>query len=1097
MNNDQTSLHQSIASNKFYPPIINQSQSLPRHHLIADQLEALAPSKKIVVVEAQAGQGKTMLVHQFLDQQGFPYIWYQVGSEDNDPVILISALQLALSRSIDDFSSPQLTEILEKGQVGPMDLQGCANILLHDIDSCLETDIYIVFDDLHLISHSTLTNNLLDYLIDTSPPRLHFIFTSRHPLQLNARLLKNNPHQVYLGTDDLALDSAQISSLYREIFDLEITRNEAEEIFEITNGWIMGIVLSAHPLSRKQSEDQKGERRPRKLSKRISDGSDGIILSFFKEEIFSHVPPELHQTFMKLSYLDEIDIRLARKLANIDDIELHLDRMANENFFVYRLDDQNQVFRFHHLFQEFLQLLGRNSLGKEIIGAIYRLAADYYLENDLVEKALKALRSGEDYPRMEMVLQSRGLQLLSANRTVTILGILQTVPEKTLLEHGWLTFFQGLLATDFTPRQTLPFFESCIKQFADEREEAGELMSLSQIIYFHFVISGCYKVGSRLLERTRDLFERNHQILPDEIGIIVARNLAAGYCFFDGNIDQARKYATLAAKLATAKDSKNFIATTRFILGYIELLSGNLSSATMETERSFSLASDPLVGMSNRLTLHVMQLCGLSMSGNLPGFVHQKEMVKKSIDQVVVRQTIAAPYLYVWSGIGQISIGAAADAIETIEQGMLVSKTAATDHMTSQFLQWRGFARALNGQPEPAIDDLNESAHLREESGGPFFYTTNLCVFGAALAVLGKYSEARTKLNEALTVSETIASPYLATFASAYLAYIELQDGTPASALESVERWLKLMIDNQYNYFWGWVPEIMATLFSFAITHKIEEDFVRACARKRLRIAFSEKGDVLPLLDIRILGSFSVGPSSGPRLGPEKFSGLQRELFGLLIASPDQKVSQEQVQLAFWPDSAPDKARKSFDTMLSRLRKVLSEVIDNPIQYLSIEKGYVQLSNVIIDGINFMQFAEHGLSSWKQNRYWQAENGFAAALSCWQSFVPAELFIGDQAIVFTDDLHHKMKEMIVAWCAMLSDTLRLDEAIQILEKTDKILALDEDCITIRYQLYRKRHNPLKARNVIANYRKELLRLEYTSEEADEIIVSLTEGKTVH
>ena len=75
-----TTLQQSIASNKFYPPCINQSQSIPRHAIISDRVPEEDRSQKIIVIEAQAGQGKTTLVHQYLEHCQKPFIWYQVGS---------------------------------------------------------------------------------------------------------------------------------------------------------------------------------------------------------------------------------------------------------------------------------------------------------------------------------------------------------------------------------------------------------------------------------------------------------------------------------------------------------------------------------------------------------------------------------------------------------------------------------------------------------------------------------------------------------------------------------------------------------------------------------------------------------------------------------------------------------------------------------------------------------------------------------------------------------------------------------------------------------------------------------------------------------
>ena len=1091
------SLRKTIASNKFYPPRINQSQSLLRHEIISKRVPDTLDSKKIIVIEAQAGQGKTTLVHQYLDFSGHPFIWYQIGTEDNDPVLLLSALQLALSKKIDNFTSPQLIDILEKGQVGPMDLQGCANILLNDIDSILEEDMFIVFDDMHLISNSQLTNSLLDYLIDTSPPKLHFIVTSRHPLQLNAQMLTRNPLLTYLDTSDLALEITDIENLYHNVFNMELSRAEAKNVFQITNGWIMGIVLAANPFAKGKTKNFSSNNY-RNRAEFSADSKDGYLLSYFEEEIFSHVPTELHSVFLTLSFLDEIDIELALVLTQFKDIDQHLGQMADENFFVYRLDDEGTVFRFHHLFQEFLQILGKKQFSTDQIAAIYSSTADYYLEQNLIEKGLKALRSGEDYVRMERVLKENGLRLVAANRTVTIMGILQSIPEATLLKHGWLTFFLGLLSTDFTPRLTLPFFESCNTQFAESGDETGELMSLSQLIYFHFVISGNYRTGSKLLERTRTLFERNVNMLPAEVSILVARNLAAGYCFFDGRLKDARHYAQIACDLATRRDSLNFIASSRFILGYIGLLSGNGRVARNETEKSFALAHNPMVGMSNRLTLHIMQLCQLSMYGDINGFMQHKEMIQAGVDQKVVRQTVAAPYLYVWSSIAMIGAGKPEEAVDIIEHGMLVSKTAAIDHMTSQFLQWRAFAHAVIGNNKQVQKDLELSTSLRKEAGGPFYTAYHYSISGAAMTLTGNTKKGRELLNKGLETGKEIGSDYIKACCLAYLCISDIIEKKDSTVPTSLNRWLSLMKSCKYSYFWGWEPTSMLRLLSAAVTLDIEADFACQLARQRFAKTILPDGTIIPLLAINCLGEFSIGTATEKMIGPQDLNTNQRELIGLLISSPNHRISQEHVQLNFWPDSAPEKARKSFDTLMSRLRSVLKTKLPfSHKHYITVEKGYVQLTNITIDAAVFMDLAEEGRKLSKQGAWWQAGNIFTSALTSWKHFLPTETFISDQTVTFYDDVQITLKSVCLTWCGMLSEHNRLGEALAILERTEKLLALDEDCVALRYRLYVNNHNPRKAREILQHYREELLRLEYTTEEADDIVASITENRTIH
>jgi LuxR family maltose regulon positive regulatory protein len=1088
-------LQQSIASNKFYPPRINKSQSLQRYNIITERLGSSGSLRKIIVIEAQAGQGKTTLAYQYLDHGDHPFIWYQIGSEDSDSVLFLSALHFSLSKRFSEYTSPQLAAILEEGQIGPMDFRECINILLHDLDRTIRTDIFIVFDDLHLISKSGITNQLLDYLIDTSPPQLHFILTSRQRLKLQAQLLTRASMPLYLDTEDLALGLQDIETLYEIVFETNISRKEAEKILQETNGWVMGIVLAAHPFAQKGVKTTKdaidGDKQ-----KLINEKKDGYILNYFEEEIFSHVSEALHDAFLQLSFLDEVDVNLAREMTKIDDIDGHLDKMADENFFVYRLDDDRKVFRFHHLFQEFLQIKSKQELGDDGVQGIYCRIADYYLAKDLIEKALKPLRNGQDYFRMETVMKRWGLQLVANNRTRTILGILQSIPEETLLRHTWLAFFYGLLATDTSPRHTLPYFETCRTQFAQNNDEAGELMSLSQIIYFHFVISGRYHLGSMLLQRTQTLFERNHQNLPVEITIIVARNLAAAYCFFDGKMEQAHHYAKLGYELAKKRESGNFIAATRFILGYIALLSGDRRSATHEIENSLYLASNPLVGMSNRLTLHIMQLCELSMHGDSAGFRHQKELIQASVDENIVRQTVAAPYLFIWSSIELISRGRMEQAIETLNRGMSVSKSASSDHMTSQFLQWRAFAHSITGNREQALKDIETSTSLRNESGGPFYISYNCAIAGASLVNLGILDQATTLLEKGLATAKNIPSPYVEACCSAYLALIAVKRGDQDSSVEAVSNWLRIMKNYHFTYFWGWEPYCTEQLLCTAVKHGIETEFAKTCAEKRNGISISSDGTATPLLDIQVIGDFSISLRGKIILTLKDLSALQRELIGLLISSPGLSVGQEQIQLAFWPDNAPDKARNSLDTLTHRLRKVLKERLPVPATcYFVVGKGFLQLINVRVDAIQFVAHARNGLKLAKQELWWQAGNAFINAFSFWKDFTLTEFFMNDQALIFYDDLLDTMRLTCLTWSDMLVRHNRFDEALTILEKSAKILAQDDDCVALRYQLYLKKNAPLKARDVLSSYRQELLKLGYSEKEADEMIGALTNKKT--
>ena len=85
-----------------------------------------------------------------------------------------------------------------------------------------------------------------------------------------------------------------------------------------------------------------------------------------------------------------------------------------------------------------------------------------------------------------------------------------------------------------------------------------------------------YRTGSELLPKAAELLKKNEATLPDPVKIVAARNLASGYCFFNSEMDKAQSYIGIANTLANRQNSRNFIASTRFIQGYIRITSYNV-----------------------------------------------------------------------------------------------------------------------------------------------------------------------------------------------------------------------------------------------------------------------------------------------------------------------------------------------------------------------------------------------------------------------------------------------------------------------------------------------------------------------------------------
>ncbi|HHD64503.1 MAG TPA: hypothetical protein ENK96_09125 [Desulfobulbaceae bacterium] len=1089
-----TILRQEISCNKFYPPRVDPGTSLFRSSLITETLGNAACSQKAMIIEAQAGQGKSTIAVQFLHHFDLRFAWYQIGPEDADPALLLSALLDNLQKKLPGFESPQLSYIMDRGDMGSLDITRCANILLADLDRHLAGDFYIVFDDLHLGEQAPLLTTLLSHIIDTSPPHLHFILISRRPLALTAKKIRYETNIRLLRNRDLSFSLQEIEHLFGQVLNRQITRRDAELIRKQTSGWIMGILLAAHAATR---------RNPTALPANISTGlpadlSADHILKYFRHEILSHVPEDLHSILMQLSLLDEIPVDLALTITEQEDIAAILIDLMLDNFFIYPLDEQQTIFRFHHLFQEFLQERAQKHLSQKKIRHIYKTAAAYYLKINALEQALLYYRKEENFQVMEIILRREGLNLMAKNRTITLLTLLKSIPEDELRNYAWLTLFTAILYSDSYPKKSYPLLERARNHFIGSGDATGELLALVHLIYYHFVISGLYHTGAHLLPRTEELFLQNQDNLSLQAQILVARNLGAGYSFFLFQLKKARKYAQIARDLAFQNDIRNGIASSRFMCGYIETLSDNRQKCLLEIELSLSLLHDPLVSVSNKLTLRVLHLNTLSKEGDFINYNNQLQLLRTHADNHIVEQTVAAPFAYIWGAVGLIGEGRPEEAEQLLQRGMKVSETALTPHMQSQFLQWAGYVQALLGNRKAAVPTVCEAIELRQVAGGSFYTTLCNIVCGATLIRAREHARAEELLSYALAQAKELPSDYLTTVALLQRAWLHLQLHATEKMLRDLQDGLTLMENNGFGSFWSWEPVSMRKLLAEAVHAGIRPELVKQLAREKLNIFFNDNGDPLPLLEIKVLGTFGLKVEGRTILTAEELTPAQRELIALLLSEKNQKISQEKIQVALWPDSAPDKSRAKLDTLLMRLRKVLASVLPCPVKnYLKMHKGILLLDNCRIDAVEFFLLAGEGLHHARTENIWQAGNSFYKALRLWDAASPTggNFSIGEYA-KFYDRQLDMLATIGLKYGVILAESDCIDEAVNVLNKVLQIYKMDDRLITLLYTLYLRSGNMLKAKELMQQYRQTLRDQQYDQDEIDEMLFRVATSTTL-
>jgi LuxR family transcriptional regulator, maltose regulon positive regulatory protein len=212
----------------------------------------------------------------------------------------------------------------------------------------------------------------------------------------------------------------------------------------------------------------------------------------------------------------------------------------------------------------------------------------------------------------------------------------------------------------------------------------------------------------------------------------------------------------------------------------------------------------------------------------------------------------------------------------------------------------------------------------------------------------------------------------------------------------------------------------------------------------------------------------------------------------LLLSAAGLQRSREEITLLLWPESPGEKARKSFDTLLIRLRKTLQNVLDSTIDvrhFLTLNKGVLALENCRVDALEFREQALMGLRHCRAGENLQADNHFREAFRFFTGEFMAGMPLPDAAEVFRQDLLMLCMESASHWCTLLAAEERYDEAEEIAAKALRHDPINEDLIHAIYELHILQKRPVKAKNVLDDYIRTLRSEQFSEQEIEHILES--------
>jgi LuxR family maltose regulon positive regulatory protein len=340
--------------------------------------------RKLTLLSAPAGFGKTTLLTEWVHQKDIPSVWFSLDKSDNAPSQFLSYIIHGL-RKIEENAGAGALAMLQSPQPPP--IESIVINLINDVVH-IPADIALILDDYHLIDNVTI-HDIITFLLENMPSRMHLIIASRSdPPLLYARLRSQN-QLTELRAADLGFTRDETLALFNDALDLQLSEQDIHLLETRTEGWIAGLQLAA--LSLRGREDASGFIKEFK-------GDHRYIADYLTEEVLNQQNEQVRDFLLRTSILGRMSGPLCDAVTGREDSGHVLSMLETANLFVIPLDDERIFYRYHHLFANLLEQRLRMDHG-DLVPRLHDRASRWLAQNGFRNEAVDHALAAENYCR--------------------------------------------------------------------------------------------------------------------------------------------------------------------------------------------------------------------------------------------------------------------------------------------------------------------------------------------------------------------------------------------------------------------------------------------------------------------------------------------------------------------------------------------------------------------------------------------------------------------------------------------------------------------------------------------------------------------------
>jgi LuxR family maltose regulon positive regulatory protein len=292
-----------LLTTKLYIPPVRPSL-VPRPRLIEQLNEGTRSGRKLTLISAPAGFGKTTLVSEWVDHFRSDsakenridnrVAWLTLDESDNELTRFLS-YSIAALQTIEANIAKGALGALYASQPQPPPTEAILTALINEI-AALPDRIVLVLDDYHLIEARPV-HDALTFLLRHLPPQMHLVIATRDDPHLTLARLRARGQLIELRAADLRFTSSEAAEFLDRVMGLDLSAEDIAALETRTEGWIAGLQLAAISM--------RGHQDATSLIRSFT-GSHRFVLDYLIEEVLEQQSENVQAFLLQTAVLNRM-----------------------------------------------------------------------------------------------------------------------------------------------------------------------------------------------------------------------------------------------------------------------------------------------------------------------------------------------------------------------------------------------------------------------------------------------------------------------------------------------------------------------------------------------------------------------------------------------------------------------------------------------------------------------------------------------------------------------------------------------------------------------------------------------------------------------